>query len=380
VAGTETDGQERTEKATSKRLQEARKKGQVPRSRDLNTTLLLLLSSLAFLVLGPGMLEGMIGMIRGGLEIPRARLFDPEQLLTALVHDFHYTLLLLAPFLLVTLIAALLGPLALGGWAFSAEALAFDLTKLDPVKGLGRLFSAQGLVELVKSIAKVVLVGGVATAMLWQFRNQILSMSYEPLWSAAAHGAHLIGVTLLVLSAALVVIAAIDVPFQIWNHGRQLRMTRQEVKDEFKETEGDPQIRARVRRLQREMAQRRMMEEVPKADVVVTNPTHFAVALRYDQERMGAPRVVAKGVDLVALKIRSVAQANGVPVFSAPPLARALYHRTKLEQEVPAALYVAVAQVLAYVYHLRAAREGGFEEPPPPTDLPVPDEPGAGPR
>ncbi len=375
----EADQQERTEKATSKRLDDARKKGQVPRSRDLNTTLLLLLSSLAFLVLGRHMLEGLTELVRTGISIPRDRLVHADWLVTVLVHDFHIALILLAPFLAVTVFAALLGPLALGGWAFSTESLAPDLSKLDPVKGLGKLFSAQGLVELVKSIAKVILVSVVAGAMLWRFRDQILAMSYEPLWSAAAHGAHLIGLSLLVLSVALALIAAIDVPFQIWNHGRQLRMTHQEVKDEFKETEGDPQIRARVRRMQREVAQRRMMEEVPKADVVVTNPTHYAVALRYEQEKMGAPRVVAKGADLVALKIRTVAQAHGIPTFSAPPLARALYHGTQLDQEVPAALYVAVAQVLAYVYHLREAHEGGFAEPRPPTDLPVPDDPAPGP-
>lgn len=371
----ETDREERTENATAKRLEQAREKGQVPRSQDLNTTLLLLLSSLALLVLGPTMLGGLSELVRNGLSIRPDELLHSDRLIAVLVADFRFAFVVLTPFLLVTVVASLLGPLALGGWTFSGESLTFNLDKLNPVKGLGRLFSSHGLVELVKSIAKVALVGGVAAAMLWHLRGRILALRYEPLAPAAAHGAHLIGVSLLVLSAALALIAAIDVPYQIWSHGRQLRMTRQEVKDEFKETEGDPQIRARVRRMQREMAQRRMMEEVPKADVVVTNPTHFAVALRYDQGKMGAPRVVAKGADLVAFRIRSVAEAHAIPIFSAPPLARALYHRTQLDQEIPAALYVAVAQVLAYVYHLRTAREQGFDEPPPPTDLPVPDDP-----
>ncbi|HQU15073.1 MAG: flagellar biosynthesis protein FlhB [Chromatiales bacterium 21-64-14] len=375
----ESEQQERTEQATGKRLQDAREKGQVPRSRDLNTTILLLTASLALLVLGPRMFDELTMLFRRGLSIPRADLFSSAALLSAMVADLRVMLLLLAPFLLLTVVAALLGPLALGGWTFSGETLMFDLNKLNPVKGLGKLFSTQGLVELVKSIAKVVVVGSVAVAMLWHFSDQILGLAYEPLEVAAVHGGHLIGISMLVLSVALGLIAGVDVPFQIWNHRRQLKMTRQEIKDEFKETEGSPEVRGRIRRMRREIAQRRMMEAVPKADVVVTNPTHYAVALRYEQDRMKAPRVVAKGADLIALKIRTIAKAHGVELFSAPPLARALYHSTKLDQEVPAVLYVAVAQILAYVYHLKQARESGSSAPEPPGDLPVPDDlvPGA---
>lgn len=375
----ETDDQERTEQPTSKRLRDAREKGQVPRSRDLNTTILLLAASLALLVLGPRMLGDLMELFRSGFNIPREDIYSNAALLRVLVADFRLALVLLAPFLLVTVVAALLGPLALGGWTFSGETLVFKLEKLNPVKGLGKLFSVQGLVELLKSIAKVAVVGSVAVAMLWHFSDQILGLAYEPLEAAAAHGGHLIGISMLVLSATLGLVAGVDVPFQIWNHGRQLKMTRQEIKDEFKETEGSPEVRGRIRRMRREISQRRMMEAVPKADVVVTNPTHYAVALRYDQDRMKAPRVVAKGADLVALKIRTIAKAHGVELFSAPPLARALFHSTKLDQEIPAALYVAVAQILAYVYHLKQARKSGSDAPEPPDDLSVPDDlvPGA---
>jgi flagellar biosynthetic protein FlhB len=366
----EDKSQERTEQATPKRLKEARERGQVPRSRELNTMVMLLAGSGGLLIMGEQLLEGVSALLRRGWVLERALVFDTRvlaQRLAALVQD---ALVTIAPLLALLFAAALAGPALIGGWSFSAQSLGFKWEKLDPVKGLGRIFAWRGLMELTKTLVKFVLVGAVSAVLLWQLAGPLLSLGAQPLESAMGLAARLLSWSFLGLSAVLILIALVDVPFQLWDHARQLKMTRQEVRDELKETDGRPEVKGRIRALQREMAQRRMMEEVPKADVVIVNPTHFAVALRFDRH-MSAPRVVAKGADLIAARIRGIAQQHDVAVFSAPPLARALYHSTELGQEIPAALYVAVAQVLAYVYQLRSSVQGLGPEPAPPQDLPV---------
>lgn len=370
----EDAGQERTEQPTPKRLREAREKGQVPRSRELNTMVLLLVSAGALLLMGSQFLGGLSDIVTNGLTIQRADIFDTSALGRILLELVRHALGTFAPFLILTVLAAVLAPLALGGWTFSSESLTPKLERIDPLKGIERVFSARGLVEMLKALAKFAVVAAVAVALLWHLIGEFMGLAREPLHPALADMARLLGWSFLALSAATAVIAAIDVPFQIWYHNKQLRMTRQEVREELKDSEGRPEVRGKIRSLQREVAQRRMMAEVPKADVVVTNPTHYAVALRYDQQRMRAPRVVAKGRDLIAQQIRKVALDSGVLLVPVPPLARALYHTTELDQEIPADLYVAVAQVLAYVYQVRSVRETGGYEPPPPKDLPVPDE------
>jgi len=361
--------QERTEEATPKRRREARAKGQVARSRELTTFLVMLAGATTLLLAGGLMARQLAGVFRSALQPGRAGLFDAQAMLAVFAAGVEAGLWALAPLFLVVAAAAFLAPLALGGWVFSPQALGFKWDKLDPIKGLKRIFSSRGLMELVKALAKFALVSAVAVWLGWGMLDRLLGLGAAALGPALEAAARLVGWSLLWLSLALVVIAAVDVPFQLWNHARQLRMTRQELRDEFKETEGRPEVKNRIRELQRALAQRRMMAEVPKADVVVTNPGHYAVALRYHRDQAGAPRVVAKGVDRVALRIREVAEAHGVPRVAAPPLARALYYSTELEREIPAGLYVAVAQVLAYVYSLR---EGG--EVPPPRDLPIPED------
>jgi flagellar biosynthetic protein FlhB len=281
---------------------------------------------------------------------------------------------LVTPFMLLMLVTALLAPLALGGWSFSVEALGPKFDKLNPLKGLKRIFAVRGLVELLKALAKFLLIGGVGAFLLIRNMPRFNGLAYETVPQALAHAGSILGWSFLLLSLSLVVIAAIDVPFQLWDHAKNLKMTHQEIKDEYKTTEGKPEVKAQIRRMQQELAQGRMMAEVPKADVVITNPTHFAVALKYDAKNMRAPRVVAKGADLIASQIRSVATANGVALFEAPPLARAIFYSTEINQEVPAGLYLAVAQVLAYVYQLRTSRRKSGFEPHRPVDLPVPDE------
>ena len=367
--------QEKTEEPTPKRLREAREKGQVASSRELNTTLVLLGGGGALLVMGGAILGRLQDILRASFAVDRALIFDSGVLYEMLLLRISEALVMLLPLFAVLLVIAVAGPLSMGGGKFSGKAIAPKLSKLSPISGLKRIFSSQGLMEFGKTLLKFILITSVGGALLWQMSDTLLGLGHQPLERGLMHAGYIIGWTFLTLAAVLILVALVDVPFQLWSHQKQLRMTKQQVKDEFKETEGKPEVKSRIRQTQHDIARRRMMAAVPKADVVVTNPTHYAVALRYDQTGMRAPRVVAKGADLIAAEIRERARAAGVPLFAAPPLARALYFSTRLDQEIPAGLYVAVAQVLAYVYQLRtAARDGAARRPEVPTELPVPDD------
>ena len=234
--------------------------------------------------------------------------------------------------------------------------------------------AVRGLVEMLKSMLKFLLIFGTTVGLFVQNFDDFLALNTKPLIIAIGHTAELVSFSFLILSATLILVVAIDAPFQLWDHKRKLKMTRQEIKDEMKDTDGKPEVKNRIRSMQMELAQARMMDEVPKADVIVTNPTHFAVALKYDQHTSAAPTVVAKGKDLVASKIRSIAEESKIPILSAPPLARALFFATKVGDEIPEGLYLAVAQVLAYVFQLKVAIKETGVYPKPPKDLPVPDE------
>lgn len=370
----EDSGQEKTEQPTSKRLEDARKKGQIPRSRELNTFVVLITASSLMLVLGEQMGSGLADIMREQFQISRETIFDPASPVLHLRRVMIDGVLVIAPFIAVMVVAAIAAPLALGGWAFSWDALQPKLEKLDPVKGIPRLFALRGLIELIKALLKFLLIFLVTYLLFKSLFGKFMGLSAEPMEQAIGHALHLIAISFLLLSASLLVIAMFDVPFQLWDHSRKLKMTLQEIKDEMKETDGSPEVKGKIRRLQMEMAQKRMMDEVPKADVIVTNPSHYAVALRYEQQGSGAPLLVAKGVDLIAAQIRNRATGADVPLVAAPPLARALYYSTELGKEIPQGLYLAVAQVLAYVYQLQTARQHGWDEPLPPGDLPVPDD------
>ncbi len=363
-------GQERTERATPRREQEAREKGTVARSRELNTVALLVAGSAGLLLLGGGIVEMIGRVMRASFQFDHSRLADASSAPAALGDALFAALAALMPLFLLLMVAALLSSIALGGLNFSSKALSFQWERVSPFKGLKRIFSAQGVMEMMKALAKFLLVGTVAIWWLWHEAGEFLLLGELSVEGGLASAAHLVIWSFLVISLGTILIAAIDVPFQLWQHHRQLRMTRQEVRDEMKESDGRPEVKQQIRRLQRELAQRRMMQEVPKADVIVTNPTHFAVALRYDAGKMRAPRVVAKGADLIARHIREVGSEHRVPVFEAPPLARALFYSTELDQEIPEGLYLAVAQVLAYVLQLRDPRPGAT--PTAPGDLPIP--------
>ena len=368
------DGQEKTEEPTSKRLQDARRKGQIARSKELNTMAITLIGGMALVAMSGHLGQELSEIMTQAFTIAREEMFDPTALLRRLVSAVKDALLMLIPFFALVVAVAIGSSVALGGIAVSGEAMAPKLSKLNPLKGFKRIFSVKGLMELFKALAKFLLVGGATALVLWVSLEEFIGLSRMELGPAVSELATLIGGSFILITTTLILIAMVDVPFQLWDHKKQLKMTKQEIRDEMKETEGRPEVKGRIRSLQREMAQRRMMEEVPKADVIVTNPTHYAVALRYDQFSMQAPKVVAKGTDLVAANIRRIGSEHNVPVIEAPMLARAIHAHSEMGENIPAGLYLAVAKLLAYVFQLRAyASEGGLK-PEQPGELPVPEE------
>ncbi|MDH1621961.1 flagellar biosynthesis protein FlhB [Pseudomonas chengduensis] len=365
-------GADKSEEPTGKRLEESRKKGQIARSKELNTLSVTLTGTVALIIFGAYMGNVLMDIMRGNFSLPRDVLLNEGSMALYLLASGKQALLAVQPFLIALLIASVVGPIALGGWLFSAEALQPKASRMNPLAGLKRMFSVQALVELVKALAKFLVILAVALVVLSVDQDDLLAIANEPVEPAILHSLKVVGWSAFWLSCGLILIAAVDVPFQLWSHKQKLMMTKQEVRDEYKDTEGKPEVKGRIRQLQREMAERRMMQAVPQADVVITNPTHFAVALKYDPEKGGAPLLLAKGGDFLALKIREIAQEHQVMVLESPALARAVYYSTELDQEIPAGLYLAVAQVLAYVYQLRQYRAGKGKRPDPLPDLPIP--------
>jgi len=348
------NGAERTEQPTAKRLEDAYKDGNIPRSKELGTLAVFAAGVAALSAAGGMMAQGALQWMRTALSPERALYHAPGELFAHWGHLLLRLLWVIAPLMAVCLIACAIAPAVMGGFKLSSKALMPDLKRMNPMSGLKRLYGPQALAELAKSLLRVGLVG---TA--WQGVHRLLPMIHQPLERAAGDALGFALSMLVSTAAALALLAALDVPYQKWNWRRKLKMTRQEVRDEMKETEGKPEVKGRIRQIMQQMAQRRMMEDVPKADVVVVNPTHYAVALKYDGESMRAPKVVAKGVDEIAARIRAVAGQHKVAILSAPPLARALYREAKIGQEIPVRLYTAVAQVLSWVYQLRAFEQGG---------------------
>ncbi len=365
---------ERTEPASPRRIEQAREKGQVAQSRELTTVAILLAAGGSLIAMGDGLMEHLRALMRNSLTLDRNVIFNPDQMLLQLHLHSLDILLAILPFLGLMLVVTVASSVVISGWLLSVQALAPDFSRLNPLKGVTRIISWSGMVEMLKAVAKSALIGGVALWVVWEDVDGVISLVAEPLEVGLPHLARMVGFTFMAVSGSMLLIVAIDIPFQLWNHSRQLKMSKEEVLQENKETEGDPQVKARIRQLQRESARRRMMTEVPKADVIITNPTHYAVALRYQEGKMGAPQVVAKGAALLAQRIRELGEENRVPILESPPLARALYRHAELGQEIPAKLYTAVAEVLAYVYQLRRYRTYGGTQPEAPSELPVPPE------
>ncbi len=363
MANESDSGQEKTEQPTAKKLRDAKQKGQVPRSKELNSMTIMIFGALGLLFMGSHMISHISIFMRQGFTISRAEIYSNQALFAKFGSATAEALTAIGPFMFLMTVVAIFTPLAIGGWSFSFDALAFKTDRINPLSGLKRIFSSKGLMELVKAVAKFLVVSVVAVVFLWGKADEFLGLGSQSLALALQNGAWLIGQSFLVVSSTLIVIAAIDVPFQLWDHSQKLKMTLQEVRDELKDTEGKPEVKSRIRQVQQEMAQRRMMEAVPEADVIITNPTHYAVALKYNHGSMGAPLVLAMGKNLIALKIREIAAFHEIETFEAPPLARALYANCKIDQEIPGHLYFAVAQILAFVFQLRSAHENGTEEP-----------------
>jgi len=353
---------ERTEPASARRLSKAREEGDVPRSRELATLAVLLASAGVVAGLGMYMFDGLNRLMRTTLSFERADLQGPGMLGRNLMDASIDALLLFLPMAATVMVAAITSNLLVSGWVFSTKAIAPNFAKLNPVSGIARMFSWHSLAELFKALLKGGLIAGVAGWMIWYQRNGILGLAAEPMGSAMPHFAQITLFTFLAAVAAFALIVGLDVPFQLWQYHKKLRMTKEEVRQEHKEMDGDPQIKARIRALQRESARRRMMQAVPQADVVVTNPLHFAVALKYEEAHMSAPLVVAKGSQLVAERIKEIARESRIPVLEAPPLARALHRHVEVGDQVPGPLFSAVAQVLAYVYQLNQSMNPALPE------------------
>ncbi|MDO9450089.1 MAG: flagellar biosynthesis protein FlhB [Rugosibacter sp.] len=371
---------EKTEPASPRRLEKAREDGNVPHSRELMAFMVMAAGAGTFWVLGGWIAQGIADVLRHGLSFNRAAAFDTaimrDSTLSLAVDAFMYV----GPLFVIIIAAIMAAPTVMGGWVISSKAFELDFSRMSPLKGLKRMFSWNSIAELVKAILKAALIGGVLYWVVRHEQDRLFALLTQPIEVGLASFSQVLFFSFVALIGGLAIITAIDVPFQLWQYHDRLKMTREELKKEAKESEGDPQLKARIRSQQREMARGRMMSEVPKADVVVTNPTHFAVALKYDSHAMRAPIVVAKGMNLIAQRIRELAGENHVPILEAPPLARALHRHADIGDQIPAALYAAVAEVMAWVYQVNTfAEQTGTLSPPQappmaPAQIAVPEE------
>lgn len=367
----EQQGQERTEEPTPRRLEKAREEGQIPRSRELTSMALVTVGAATLLMVFPGSTRQMGELMTRAFEMaarPDANMF------TILETALETGLTAALPFLVAVTVLGALSMIVPGGVVLSAKALAFKGNRISPISGFKRMFSVKSLMELAKSIAKFVLIAGMSTLALSWFLDGMMALGGRTVVSAIAGSVQYVGIALLLIGMSLVLVAVVDVPFQVAQHRKQLKMTKQEVKDELKDSEGKPEVRSRIRQLQQEISRRQMLTQVPEADVIITNPEHFSVALKYDGEAMGAPLVLAKGADHMAMRIREIGAAHDVPQIRVPPLTRAIYYSTEVGQEIPGPLYVAVAKVLAYVYQLDLYRRGRVKQAPVLGTVDVPDE------
>lgn len=365
---------EKTEPASSKRLEQAREEGDVPRSREVATFTVLMTAGAGLWMTGDGVVRSLNAIMVSGLALDREQIYNADVLIRRVGFDIVSVMVACLPLAIAVMVVALASPLLVGGWLFSSNSFMPNFGKLNPITGLGNMVSVNALVELLKAVAKTIVVGSVAYLVVMSQKDAVMGLAVESVSAGSAHLINLLTWAFLFIVGGLGFVAAIDGPYQIWHYANKLKMTRQEVIQESKESDGNPQMKAKVRQMQRQMSQRRMMAAVPTADVVVTNPTHYAVALKYAGGQGGAPMVVAKGADEVAAKIRELARENKVALLEAPALARALHQHTDIGDEIPEALYSAVAEVLAYVFQLRAFNKTGGKYPDRPTKLAVPPE------
>ncbi|MCW5588180.1 MAG: flagellar biosynthesis protein FlhB [Legionellales bacterium] len=370
------DSEEKTQEATPKRKQELREKGEVPRSRDLNRIIVLFVGAACLWLVSNNFYSAFQEVAVKTFDLTPQEMFDPSIMLTRFASCLYILGMSLLPFFAILFVIVIFSPALLGGWVFSAKSLAFKGERLDPIKGIGRIFSLRSLVELLKSIAKFIVIAGGGILVLYIYFHSMINLDKLPVEQGITQGMELLFQGFILISATLVIIVLFDVPYQIWEYLRKSKMSIKELKDESKETEGNPQLKQKIRETQQRMSEKRMMQALPKANVVITNPNHYAVALMYDQDKEGAPKVVAKGVDFLAEKIKEVAKEHKITIVSIPPLARAIYYSTDLDAEIPQGLYLAVAKVLAYVYQLKHYVAGFSAKPQAPkaSELKIPQE------
>lgn len=368
----EDSSQEKTEEASARKIEKAREEGDVPRSRELTTTAILLLASIGLYVFAEFISSRIIGLTRDNFVLNRATIFDPNAMIAHLSSAIYEGLFSIAPLMGILLIASIVGPIALGGWNISGKSIEPKLSRMDPLAGIKRMFSLNSLIELLKAIGKVLIILGATIWILKIYAQDMFRMVDESIGNAIIHSLEISIFATIALSATTILIAAADIPWQLYEYNKKLKMSLQDLKDESKDTDGKPEVKGRIRQLQREMAQRRMMSNVPQADVVITNPEHFSVALKYDPEKMDTPLMIAKGGDHTAMKIREIANAHKIEIIQSPVLARAIFYTTEVDQEIPSGLYLAVAQILAYVFQLRNFRKGKGEKPTYPRNINVP--------
>lgn len=354
---------EKSEEPTQRRLEKARDDGNTARSKELNTAAILISGSVGLLLFGSNLATSLSEVMRENFALPRSALFDEAYMLNRLGESLYSALFGLLPLFLVLLAAAIIGPILLGGWNMTFKAIVPKASRMNPMSGLSRMFGPKALLELAKAVAKVFLVGSVVVLVISVNAESILAIQKQAVLPAMIASLDRIAWSVLLISSALIVITLIDIPIQIHQHTQKLRMTLQQVKDEMKDTDGRPEVKQKIRQLQQQMAGNRMMQDIPEADVIITNPTHYAVALRYDQSQESAPRLLAKGMDSLAARIKEVAGEHDIPIVSSPELARAVYFNTEIGAEIPSGLYVAVAQVLAYIHQLRMFAKGKGRKP-----------------
>lgn len=350
------DGQEKSEEPTSKKLEDSRKKGQVARSKELATMLIMMIASLWLFWLGPQMMVDFERMMIMGFSLERDHAFDMKRAADIIFAQFEAAMWLVLPFIAGMMVMAIVANILVGGWLFSTEVMAPKFSKLNPIAGIKRMFSLHALVELIKALLKFFLMSVLAILFIYSTLREVYHLGLIEVEPGLASAGEILAMALVVMSLGLIVIAMIDVPYMLWKHNEDMKMTLQEVKDEFKQTEGNPEIKGRIRRMQQEMAMRRMMQDVPTADVIITNPEHYAVALKYDSDNMNAPVVLAMGMDFMAAQIRTIATQNSIEIVRSPALARALYYNSEVGQVIPRQLFTAVAQILAMVFQLKARK------------------------
>ncbi|MBL4765510.1 MAG: flagellar biosynthesis protein FlhB [Colwellia sp.] len=371
----ESDSGEKTEEPTAKKLTDARKKGQIARSKDLGTMFVLVGSACAMLLMGNSLVQALSLMMKRLFSISRREAMDVNALFNVIGTGASLVITPMLWIFFIISIAAFIGNTLLGGMSFSWEAMAPKASRLSPAAGFKRMFGVQAAVELIKSILKFFVVFIVAFLLLTGLFDQILGLSLEAIPANFSHAVNMLLWMFLTLALSIGIIAIIDAPYQVWNHTRQLKMTKQEIKDEHKNTEGNPEVKGRIKQTQYEMSQRRMMGEVPNSDVVITNPTHYSIALKYDAAVGGAPKLVAKGIDEMAMHIRTIAKENSVEIVQSAALARSLYYTSEIDQDIPEELYAAVAQVLAFIFQLNEHKKGRAKKPIPiAKKLPIPEE------